>query len=109
MTKPELEKVLTFPQVPLNECTPEDIVEEAPTRIHFWEYRWEPLIASSSEYNTKVTYQVSVISEFPRCKEIIELKHRLDKLDLHPIIEHEKDIESRRWHSYFAIEVLENV
>lgn len=109
MTKPELEEILTFPETPLNEGTPEDTVIEASVRICFWEYVWEPLVASGSEYNTKVTYQVSVISEFPRCKELIELKHKLDKLDLHPIIQHEKDIKTRRWHSYFSIEVLENV
>ena len=109
MTKTELEKLLTFPNIPLNEGTPEDTIIEAPTRICFWEYEWDPLVASGSEYNTIVTYQVSVISEFPRCKEIVELKHKLDKLDLHPPIMHEKNIEERRWHSYFSIEVLENV
>lgn len=109
MTKQELEELLTINNTPLNEGTPEDTVVEAPTRICFWEYVWESLTASGLEYNTKVTYQVSVISELPRCKEILEIKHRLDKKDLHPTIMHEKNIEDRRWHSYFSIEVLENV
>lgn len=109
MTKPELEELLKSLNVPVNEGTPEDVVIEAPVRICFWEYNWEPLVASGSEYNTKVMYQVSVIAEFLRCNELIELKHKLDKLDIHPSIQHEKDIESRRWHSYFGIEVLENV
>ena len=109
MTKPELEELLKSLNVPINEGTPEDAVVEAPTRISFWEYYWEPLVASGSEYNRKVTYQVSVTAEFPRCKELIELKHKLDKLDIHPPNQHEKDIETRRWHSYFGIEVLENV
>lgn len=109
MTKLELEELLKSLKVPVNECTPEDINVEAPVRICFWEIAWDPLVASAQEYNTKVTYQVSVIAEKPRCKEIIELKHKLDKLDIHPIIQHEKDIKTRRWHSFFAIEVLENI
>lgn len=109
MTKPELVELLNSLNVPVSETTPDDDDIEAPDRICFWEYNWEPVVASGSEYNTKVTYQVSVIAEFPRCKVLIELKHKLNKLDIHPTIEHEQDIESRRWHSYFGIEVLENV
>ena len=109
MTKQELVEILNSTGIEANECTPEDLKTEDPVRICFWEIAWEPLVASGQEYNTKVTYQVSVVAEFPRCKELIDLKHELDKLDIHPLINHEKDIENRRWHSYFAIEVLENV
>lgn len=109
MTKQELIEILEYTGAPVNECIPEDIAIEDPVRICFWEIAWEPLVASGQEYNTKVTYQVSVIAEFPRCNELLVLKHKLDEEDVHPIINHEKDIESRRWHSYFSIEVLENV
>lgn len=109
MTKIELEELLTSLDVPANEVMPEDDVVEAPVRICFWEYVWEPVVASGEEYNTNVTYQVSVIAERPRSETLIKLKHELDKIDIHPIIQHEKDIKTRRWHSYFAIEVLENV
>lgn len=109
MIKAEMEELLISTNAPVNEGTPEDINIEAPVRICFWEYIWEPLTASGKEYNTKVTYQVSVIANTPRCKEIIYLKHRLEELGLHPIIQHEYSVEDRRWHSYFSLEVLENV
>lgn len=109
MNKEELLKLLKSLEVPVSEGVPEDADIEEETRICFWEYVWEPLTASSKEYNTKVTYQISVISEYPRCKPLIDLKNKLNKLDLHPLIQHEKDIEKRRWHSFFAIDVLENI
>lgn len=109
MTKPELENLLNSLGVPVNEGTPEDINIEEPVRICFWEYVWETLTASGQEYNTNITYQVSVIADMPRCKELILLKHKLDEMDLHPVIQHEYDVEQRRWHSFFPIEVLENV
>lgn len=109
MTKPELEELLKSTGAPTNECTPEDIKINEPVRICFWEIAWEPIVASGSEYNTRVTYQVSVVAEFPRCRELLDLKHKLDKKNIHPLINHERDIEKRRCHSYFAIEVLENV
>lgn len=109
MIKTEMEKLLIATNAPVNEGTPEDRHIEAPVRICFWEYLWEPLTASGKEYNTKVTYQVSVISNVPRCKEIIDLKHKLEELNLHPIIQIEYNAEDRRWHHYFPLEVLENV
>lgn len=109
MIKTELENLLNSLGVPVNEGTPEDTQIEASARICFWDYVWEPLTASGQEYNTKVTYQVSFIADMPRCKELISIKHELDKLNIHPIIQHEYDVETRRWHSFFSIEVLENI
>ncbi len=109
MTKTELTKLLESLGVPVNEGVPSDDNVEAETRICFWEYLWEPLVASSKEYNTNVTYQVSIISDMPRCKALLELKHKLNELDIHPSIQIEYNVETRRWHSYFPVEVLENV
>lgn len=109
MTKPELEKLLKSLNVQVNEGVPEDTYIEAETRICFWEYIWEALIASGKEYDTNVTYQISIISDKPRCQALIELKHKLDELNIHPTIQIEYDIETRRWHSFFPIEVQENV
>ena len=109
MTKPELIELLRFPSIPLSEGTPEDKNIEVPVRINFWEYLWEPLVASGREYNTKVTYQVSIIADMPRCTTVLELKHRMEKIDLHPVIQIEYDVEDRRWHYFFPIEVYENV
>ena len=109
MNKEELVKLLKSLEVPASEGVPEDNDIEEETRICFWEYVWDPIVASGTEYNTKVTYQISVISELPRCKALLELKKKLQEEDLHPQIQHEKDIQTRRWHSFLAIEVLENI
>lgn len=109
MTKDDLVKLLKSLNVPVSEGVPEDNDIEEKTRICFWEYVWEPIVASGTEYNTKVTYQISVISELPRCKALLKLKKKLKEEDLHPQIQHEKDIQTRRWHSFLAIEVLENI
>lgn len=109
MTKPELEKLLKDTKVPVNEGVLSDNNTEAPIRICFWDYLWEDITASGENYDTKVTYQVSIIADKPRCKELLNLKHKLNNMGLFTAIQHEYDIEERRWHSYFAIEVLENV
>lgn len=109
MTKEELVNLLKSLKVPVTEGVPKDEEIEDEVRIHFWEYLWDPLTASGEEYNTKVTYQISVISELPRCKALLELKKKLSEQDLHPQIQHEYDMQSRRWHSFLAIEVLENI
>lgn len=109
MTKDDLVKLLKSLNVPVTEGVPEDDEIEAETRICFWEYVWEVITASGNEYNTIVTYQISIISEYPRSKALLELKRKLQEADLHPRIQHEKDIQTRRWHSFLAIEVVEDI
>ena len=109
MTKPELVDLLKELEIPVNEGTPTDEVIEDPEIIYFWDYLWDPLTASGKEYNTNVTYQISFLAEIPRSPKLLELKHNLNNSDLHPSIQHEYNSETRRWHSYFALEVLENI
>ncbi len=109
ITKEDLVKLLKSFNVPATEGVPEDNDIEAETRICFWEYVWDDIVASCEVYKTKVTYQVSVISEYPRCKELLKLKKKLNELNQFPMIQHEKDIQTRRWHSYFSIDVLEEI
>lgn len=109
MTKPELIDLLKELNMPFSEGTPPDKIIEEPEIIYFWDYYWEDLIASGKEYNTNVTYQVSFLAEIPRSPKLLELKHKLNNLGLHPSIQHEYNPETRRWHSYFALEVLENI
>ena len=109
MNKEELVNLLKSLNVPVSEGVPEDDDIEVETRICFWEYVWEPITSSASEYNTIVTYQISIISEYPRCRALLNLKSKLNKLDLHPTIQHEKNIKERRWHSYCSIDVLEKI
>lgn len=109
MTKPELVELLDSLEIPVNEGTPNDNNIEKPEIVYFWDYIWEDIVASGENYNTNVTYQISFLAEVPRSKKLLELKHKLNNVGLHPSIQHEYDPETRRWHSFFSLEVLENV
>ena len=109
MTKEELVSVLNKLDVPISESTPKDDDMEAEIRIHFWDYVWEDITASGSNYNTNVTYQISVIADKPRHPKLLKLKQELNKVGLFPTIQHEYLTEKRRIHSFFSLEVLENI
>lgn len=109
MTKTELVDILKKPKVPTSENTPQDDDMEAEIRICYWDYIWEDLTASGSNYNTKVTYQVSVIADKPRHPKLLELKKEFNKVGIFPTIQNEYLTEKRRIHSFFSVEVLENI
>ncbi len=109
MTKTELVDILKKPKVPTSENTPQDDDMETEVRICYWDYNWEDITASGSNFNTKVTYQVSVIADKPRHPKLLELKKELNKVGLFPTIQHEYLTEKRRVHSFFSVEVLENI
>lgn len=109
MTKTELVNLLTELNVPVNEGTPEDREMDVPFRICFFEYNWESNTASGKEFNTIVTYQISIISDKPRHPKLVELKHKLNDIGLFPQIIIEHNIEKRRIHAFFSLEVLENI
>ncbi len=109
MSKEELVELLKELQVPLSESTPQDDDMEAEIRICFWDYIWEDITASGSNYNTNVTYQISIIADKPRHPKLLELKKKLNEKGLFPTIQHEYLTEKRRVHSFFSLEVLENV
>lgn len=109
MTKNELGELLDSLNIPIAEGIQNDKDTNAPVRICYWEYVWEPLMASDKEYNTNVTYQISVFADMPRHKKLLELKKALNNKGIYPIIQHEYVAKDKRFHSYFAIEVQENV
>lgn len=109
MTKPELIDLLKSLEIPVSEGAPKDDDMEEEVRIHFWEYNWEDLVASGSDYNLNVTYQISVVADKPRHPKLLELKEQLNNIGLYPVIQHEYLAENRRVHSFFSLEVLENV
>jgi len=109
MTKQELVDLLKELKVPLSESTPRDEDMEKEIRICYWDYIWEELTASGSNYNTNVTYQISVIADKPRHPKLIELKNKLNRIGLFPTIQHEYLTEQRRIHSFFSLDVLENI
>lgn len=109
MNKEEFIKLLEKLEVPISETTPEDSNMEAPVRIHFWDYIWDSVTASDKEYNTNVTYQVSFLADEPRHPKLLELKKSLNEVGIFPRIQHEYITAERRIHSYFSIEILENI
>ena len=109
MIKEEFVELLDKLKIPISEGTPKDDDIEEEIRIHYWDYNWEDNMASGQEYNTIVTYQVSIIADKPRHSKLLELKRILNKAGYHPSIQHEHLIEKRRVHSFFSIDVLENI
>ena len=109
MTKEEFVELLDELNIPVSEEAPKDNEIEDEVRLHYWEYNWEDNMASGEEYNTIVTYQVSFIADIPRHPKLIELKHKLNEKGLHPSIQHENLMEQRRIHSFFSIDLLENI
>lgn len=109
MSKEELVKLLEELQVPLSEGPPKDDEVEDDERINFWDYNWKDLMASGENYNTIVTYQVSIVANQPRSKTLLKTKKKLNNKGYYPEIQHEHLIEKRRVHSFFSIDVLENI
>ncbi len=109
MTKEEFVELLDELNIPVSEEAPKDEEIEDEVRLHYWEYNWEDNMASGEEYNTIVTYQVSFIADIPRHPKLLELKHLLNSQGIHPSIQHENLLEQRRIHSFFSVDLLENI
>ena len=109
MTKEELVELLDKLKIPISEGAPKDDDMEEEIRLHYWDYLWEDLTASGQDYNTNVTYQISIVADKPRHPKLLELKKTLNELGYSPTIQHEYLSEKRRVHSFFSLEVLENV
>ena len=74
MSKEELVKLLENLKVPISDSTPSDNDIDSEIRIHFWDYLWEDITASGNNYNTNVTYQISVVADKPRHPKLLELE-----------------------------------
>lgn len=109
MNKQKLIEILTSLGIAVNEGIQSDKDTNVYPRIVFWEYGWDPLVASDKEYNTKVIYQISFFAKQPRDAKLIELKRKLNELKIFPYIEHEYIQKEKYFHSFFPIEVLENI
>ena len=109
MSKEELIELLESLKVPISESTPKDEEINEEIRIHFWDYIWEDITASGNNYTTNVTYQVSVIANKPRHPKLLELKRKLSQKGFFPVIQHEYLTEKRRIHSFFSLEIQENI
>lgn len=109
LKKEELIEILESLNIPVNEGIQNDKNSNAPERIVFWDYVWDPISASGKEYETQVTYQISFFSFIPRNPKLIQLKKILNEKEIKPIIYHEYNQERKEFHSYFAVEVIEQI
>jgi hypothetical protein len=109
MTKEELKELLDSLAIKVNEGIQSDTNTNEYPRLVYWEYVWNPQVASGQEYNTSITYQLSFFSQVSRDPKLILLKQKLKEKGINPIIYHEYIQEGKYFHSYLAVEVLENV
>lgn len=78
-------------------------------RAVYWDYVWSDINASGMDYSDLNTYQISVFhTKPPRQNEgLIELRKKLRKAGVHPVIYHEYVEEESIWHSYMSLEITE--
>lgn len=109
MTKEELKKVFSELEISAKEGIL--YLEEGGIypRIVYFEYSWDDIVSSSLSYESIVQYQISFKSQVPRDSKLIELKKRLNALGYHPRFDHEYIKNKREWHSYFSLDILEDV
>ena len=109
MTKSDLENLFKKLGITYNEGIQYMEKNDSYPRIVYFEYLWEDILASEKKYDGIVHYQVSFRSMKPRNPKLIELKKLLNDKGKYPIISHEYIENKREWHSYFSVEVLEDV
>ena len=93
----------------MNEGIQNDLNTNVYPRIVIWEYDWEDIVGSDTRYDTNVTYQVSFFSDIPRHPKLIELKRNLNEKGIFSSISHEYVQESKYFHSFFKVEVREEI
>ena len=109
MNKEELIKIFASLNIPFNEGIQNDKNTNVYPRIVFREIGWDPITASDTEYDTNVIYQVSFFSKKPRHEKLLNLREKLKEKKIRPYIEHEYIQEEKYFHSYFSVEVRENI
>ncbi len=109
MTKDDYVNLLKKLNITVNEGIQNDKNQNNYPRIVFWDIAWTPQTASNEVYNTQVTYQTSFFSRNSRDKKLLELKKILNENKIFPTIYHEYIQESNYFHSYFSIDLLENL
>lgn len=109
ITKKELVELLKSLDIPVNEGLTSKVNTNKFPRVVFWDYVWDEIHASDDSYDTVVTYQVSFHSLRPRDKKLLELRRKLHEKGIRPMISHEVIQDTLEVHSFFSIEVLEDL
>ena len=115
MTKDQLSSLLHELDIPVGEG--EHFLESKGSypKVAYWEYVWTDDMASGDDYQVIVTYQVSFASTKRRDPVLVELKKKLNDAGLHPTFYHEYVRAENGsngpgyFHSYFSLEVLEDL
>lgn len=111
MKKSELSALLKSVCAAVNEGISSEANRNVFPRAVYWAYAEEDVLASGESYVNKATYQVSIYARTPQCDVYKSLREKLKEVGLHPVFYHEyvenDPVYSKCWHTYFAIEVLE--
>lgn len=113
MKKKELSKILHSLKIPVNEgITSQQNMNQYP-RIVYWPFTEQDEMSSGEEYHNVVTYQISFYAREPQHEKYKELRKVLRDEGIHPIFSHEyvenDPVFSKTWHTYFALDVIEDV
>ena len=113
MRKEELSSILHELNIPVNEGKVADRNVGNYPLIVYWPYIEQDLNASDEGYENIVTYQVSMFSKEPQHPKYKELREKLRERGIRPVFNHEyvenDPVFSKTWHTYFAIEVTEDI
>ena len=113
LTKSELSELLHELEIAVNEGVVSEQNTNTFPRIVYWPYVEADIVASGEEYSNLVTYQISFFARTPQHAKYKALRKLLRKKGLHPQFYHEyveKDpYYSKTWHTYFSLEVLEEI
>lgn len=113
MRKEELSAILHSLNIPVNEgIVAQKNVGNYPL-IVYWKYLEEDVHASDEGYENKATYQISFFADAPQHTKFLELRQVLREHGIRPMYSHEyienDPLFSKTWHTYFAIEVTEDI
>ena len=109
MEKEKLIELFEKVGIPFSEGILSDDDTDNSEHIVFWDYIWEPISASGKSYSFNVTYQISFISAEPRNAYLLKLISLLMDCDCPVEVYHEYIAKNRQWHSYFSLEVVEDL
>lgn len=113
MTATELSKLLHELDCAVDKGIASDENQSKYPRIVYWPYIEKDIVASGKGYKNLVTYQVSLYDRVPQSKVYKTLRARLRKRGILPEFYHEyveeDPIFKKTWHTYFAVDVLEDI